>query len=688
MIDEVKYGPSTKIADIDFISARLANVLSSIGIKNLSDLKSFVGKNKTESLLKTRNFGHKSLEELRQLVSALETSDVLCGRESCDAWVCSDSQKYDKKADFANRIDELPVDTDDVIYIPNILLEDLGDNCDDLKFLLGLNIKSTSDLFLFCSKNHIAYLFKLYKTDAFKTSWALKIVALLTILWDRNKWTLLFDMFNDGIEHDFSLLPVPRPTTGLFSDVDESCLGEVTELVQRQFLTRLSSLSGRCQNVITSEMPCFGDVIIHSILYSKRYIRNCGKNTRDEINLLAINISNDIQNLSASPINPINALAALQQISYRCETDDEKKFITQFYNKYGHLPMFYLLASYISKSEDFFEKLYKYTYGIHCASISLRKVAKMLDKTYERCRYLISTSNLYDKHPVKNESIMNLEYWESYHLEDVLYLTPNSPIYKRVIESECLTQLSFVGFGYLCKLLLPFRFISVDGNNYFFSKQVVECCDIKAALVDVAQALSRKVTQDVTIPIAKFLNDRWSKTCDLKKKDISKMLSVIILENFDVQIDKYHRITVRQNAIDVATELYEIIKANKHPMVLEDILTEFNNKHPQIRFTKPERIRYCLTHDDRIRPIGKSACYSLREWNFYIGTIRDLICDTLSKSSRPLTAKELHAHINKVYDTTPRNIRSSIVCDKLGRFVLLNGGYIGLASKEYPGEFY
>ena len=110
MIDEVKYGPSTKIADIDFISARLANVLSSIGIKNLSDLKSFVGKNKTESLLKIRNFGHKSLEELRQLVSALETSEVLCGRESCDAWVCSDSQKYDKKAEFASRIANTPIE--------------------------------------------------------------------------------------------------------------------------------------------------------------------------------------------------------------------------------------------------------------------------------------------------------------------------------------------------------------------------------------------------------------------------------------------------------------------------------------------------------------------------------------------------------------------------------------------------
>ena len=663
-LSQISYN-DIKIRDIG--SVRLTNALASIGIHTLDALLRFIKDNGVELLLRVRNFGKNSLCEIYQILESFHISE-----ENIDSIL--NGGYVDSQIDT----EILPVDDDETVYIPNIPLVNLGDNCDGIKELASQNINSTVDLFEYCNNHNFT---DLYRTNAFSKDITHKIISLLALMQDRSRWSELQNMIVGTWDKRLALSPVARPIKGLFANIEEEHLDETIELIQQHYLTSVESLSVRAQNVIKSEIPYFGDAIIISLLYSERYkyFRNCGRQTWEEIKLFAIKFCNEIRTITSAPFDELRLLIALNKISYAQGRGD--LFISKFYRDNGYLPMFYILASYLVNSDNRAEKLYRAAYGILCSPLHMRDIAKQYGLTYERVRQIIASAK------VEYKNLILLTNWQTYRIEDYLYLSSISPLYHDVQVCEDLEELSIEGFGYLCKLLYPFTHIIVKDNHYFFAQRLLNCFDIKSALTDIENTLSKKVAKDTEIPITIFVDSYWINAPSFEPIEVIKMLCEIISDNFEVKIDDNYRITIFQNTIDVSSELHDIINANGDSMNIDDIFVAFKEKYPEHKYSEASQLRPYLAKDERICPIGKTSCYTLLKWDTFTGTLKDLIYNTLLDSEVPLTAEDICEIIHETYDTSPKSIRSTVVSDKSGKFIFFKKGYIGVNTKEYSSVY-
>lgn len=663
-LSQISYN-DIKIRDIG--SVRLTNALASIGIHTLDALLRFIKDNGVEFLLRVRNFGKNSLCEIYQILESFHISE-----ENIDSIL--NGGYVDSQIDT----EILPVDDDETVYIPNIPLVNLGDNCDGIKELASQNINSTVDLFEYCNNHNFT---DLYRTNAFSKDITHKIISLLALMQDRSRWSELQNMIVGTWDKRLVLSPVARPIKGLFANIEEEHLDETIELIQQHYLTSVERLSVRAQNVIKSEIPYFGDAIIISLLYSERYkyFRNCGRQTWEEIKLFAIKFCNEIRTITSTPFDELRLLIALNKISYAQGRED--LFISKFYRDNGYLPMFYILASYLVNSDNRAEKLYRAAYGILCSPLHMRDIAKQYGLTYERVRQIIASAK------VEYKNLILLTNWQTYRIEDYLYLSSRSPLYHDVQVCENLEELSVEGFGYLCKLLYPFTHIIVKDNHYFFAQRLLDCFDIKSALIDIENTLSKKVAKDTEIPITIFVDSYWINAPLFEPIEVIKMLCEIISDNFEVKIDDNYRITIFQNTIDVSSELHDIINANGDSMNIDDIFVAFKEKYPEHKYSEASQLRPYLAKDERICPIGKTSCYTLLKWDTFTGTLKDLIYNTLLDSEVPLTAEDICEIIHETYDTSPKSIRSTVVSDKSGKFIFFKKGYIGVNTKEYSSVY-
>ena len=663
-LSQISYN-DIKIRDIG--SVRLTNALASIGILTLDALLRFIKDNGVEFLLRVRNFGKNSLCEIYQILESFHISE-----ENIDSIL--NGGYVDSQIDT----EILPVDDDETVYIPNIPLVNLGDNCDGIKELASQNINSTVDLFEYCNNHNFT---DLYRTNAFSKDITHKIISLLALMQDRSRWSELQNMIVGTWGKRLVLSPVARPIKGLFANIEEEHLDETIELIQQHYLSSVERLSVRAQNVIKSEIPYFGDAIIISLLYSERYkyFRNCGRQTWEEIKLFAIKFCNEIRTITSAPFDELRLLIALNKISYAQGRGD--LFISKFYRDNGYLPMFYILASYLVNSDNRAEKLYRAAYGILCSPLHMRDIAKQYGLTYERVRQIIASAK------VEYKNLILLTNWQTYRIEDYLYLSSRSPLYHDVQVCENLEELSVEGFGYLCKLLYPFTHIIVKDNHYFFAQRLLDCFDIKSALIDIENTLSKKVAKDTEIPITIFVDSYWINAPLFEPIEVIKMLCEIISDNFEVKIDDNYRITIFQNTIDVSSELHDIINANGDSMNIDDIFVVFKEKYPEHKYSEASQLRPYLAKDERICPIGKTSCYTLLKWDTFTGTLKDLIYNTLLDSEVPLTAEDICEIIHETYDTSPKSIRSTVVSDKSGKFIFFKKGYIGVNTKEYSSVY-
>ena len=663
-LSQISYN-DIKIRDIG--SVRLTNALASIGILTLDALLRFIKDNGVEFLLRVRNFGKNSLCEIYQILESFHISE-----ENIDSIL--NGGYVDSQIDT----EILPVDDDETVYIPNIPLVNLGDNCDGIKELASQNINSTVDLFEYCNNHNFT---DLYRTNAFSKDITHKIISLLALMQDRSRWSELQNMIVGTWGKRLVLSPVARPIKGLFANIEEEHLDETIELIQQHYLSSVERLSVRAQNVIKSEIPYFGDAIIISLLYSERYkyFRNCGRQTWEEIKLFAIKFCNEIRTITSAPFDELRLLIALNKISYAQGRGD--LFISKFYRDNGYLPMFYILASYLVNSDNRAEKLYRAAYGILCSPLHMRDIAKQYGLTYERVRQIIASAK------VEYKNLILLTNWQTYRIEDYLYLSSRSPLYHDVQVCENLEELSVEGFGYLCKLLYPFTYIIVKDNHYFFAQRLLDCFDIKSALIDIENTLSKKVAKDTEIPITIFVDSYWINAPLFEPIEVIKMLCEIISDNFEINIDDNYRITIFQNTIDVSSELHDIINANGDSMNIDDIFVAFKEKYPEHKYSEASQLRPYLAKDERICPIGKTSCYTLLKWDTFTGTLKDLIYNTLLDSEAPLTAEDICEIIHETYDTSPKSIRSTVVSDKSGKFIFFKKGYIGVNTKEYSSVY-
>lgn len=662
------------------VSVRLYNAFGSNGINTLEDLIIYIKDKGIKNLLKLNRVGIKSINEIDELFNRFNISEEDIYSYNPEIGL---TEKYEipqtlniSKGELIEQ-DANPNDN----RIPNLLIDNIKISSGIRKRLNAKGIHSTAELISYCRSCGLANLCEIGKYDSL---FIRELSYLLNILQDKSRWNELSRFMKSGNRNQLPLCEVTTSSIGIFPNISEDEQRYAYQTIQNYYISNLTSLSTGARQIIKGQIPTFVELLFYVyLLCDKPYglLKNCGKTKWVEIRSYSGRILNEINRINTHTPQNLAIAVLMGDISYQCYDEDEEGFIKEHYSTFGHLPMFYILSYYFLRSEKRFEIIYRNAYGILCEQIDLRNIAKTLGVTFERVRQIVSGNK------INNQNIVKLSNWKNYQIGDILYLSKRSGIYKEVRINENLDALSFVGFGYLCKLLVPLTHISINDNHYFFALKLQVHFDINGAIEDIKNTLSKKVARDVILPISIFMDGYWKGDPDFEPDEIIKILREIIIDNFDVDIDDNHRITIHQNSIDIFSELYQIIKENGKPISINDIFIEFKKKYPNHKYYSASQLRPYLLKDERICPKGKTSCYALTEWNIYTGTIKDLIYETLFKSDLPLTAEELCVLIHDIYETSPKSVRSTVVADKGGKFIFFKNGYIGLKSKSYPDEY-
>ena len=414
-------------------------------------------------------------------------------------------------------------------------------------------------------------------------------------------------------------------------------------------------------------------------------LRYCGKKTYDELNPFIINLYIYISSLFTESSE--DAEKTLLKNTYPFLLEDEISFVMNFKKRMSHLPMFYILYNYLIRSNSRIERIFCRYYGLGTESESLKDISKSMNLTFERCRQLIAKNNL-QKNP-----LITSDEWNHYKfLDDILFY--NTYDYKGLLSDEGLEHLSMFSFMGVCSLIKDIRICKIgrSGNTsykeYYMSGVLDDSFDLKNSIKDIESTLNKRCTEDVKLPITAFIDSYWLKEPSFNKSKVEDIIIHIITEDYGIELGEDKILYLQQNAIDRSEEIYKIIEEYGKPMHINQIREALISRYPELSDMTIENVRTQTLKHPHIEPLGKSSTYAIDKWELYIGTIRDLLYDILSVEKEPMYIEDLYNEVSLIYpDTSIKSITSTMVSDKLERFVRFVGSYYGVAGKIYNEEY-
>lgn len=658
-------------------SVRLTNALRHEEILTVKDLLLHISEYGIDSLKNLRNIGRKSQKELDEII----TNIIQFIPQSEDDRPVEIDDNKDSSLE-RHKLTIIP-NSSSFVGIPKFSIHNLAISNSTSLYLQSQDIHWTNELYEYCKTHSLADLYN----QKLKSISIDEIVELASILTDRQTQSKLVSKLKGEINLKQLLGEFAFYFDESFIEISKEDSVVINMVLQKYYTSKLDAISTRTNSIIKKYNLTHRDLYVLHLL-PKTYVhdvscpKQCGINSWSEIIKLSKDINDKLRELIG--INTDELQMSLISICFPTIGHNQKiaKIIHNHYYEYGYLPMFYILAKHICTSGDRFESIYKYTYGIFCEQLNMFDIATLLDLSRERVRQILS-----NKIGFNVAEITDVDKYAPYDLLSKYYISKNDELYSRVVDREGLETLSFYAFGYLVNLIMPVKHYQVKYNHYFFTQRLLDCFDIKSALTDIENTLSKKVAKDTEIPITIFVDSYWINAPSFEPIEVIKMLCEIISDNFEVKIDDNYRITIFQNTIDVSSELHDIINANGDSMNIDDIFVAFKEKYPEHKYSEASQLRPYLARDERICPIGKTSCYTLLKWDTFTGTLKDLIYNTLLDSEVPLTAEDICEIIHETYDTTPKSIRSTVVSDKSGKFIFFKKGYIGVNTKEYSSVY-
>ena len=353
-------------------------------------------------------------------------------------------------------------------------------------------------------------------------------------------------------------------------------------------------------------------------------------------------------------------------------TEEQVGFVTDFHNQYRHYPMFFLLRERLAKSEDRLDRIFAMATGI-CDGhpMNLAEIGKDMECTRERVRQLM------EKAP---KNLFGDKEWLHYQFDNTLVIAEVDDLYLNVVDHEKV-NIPFESFAQVCIEGFPLKAIKVNDMRFLVNKR------LSSQIIDIACREVNKQNKRIRSGIDSIpIDDLLKEIPDDMKDDYKQAIPIIISKAYGLYVDKNGNIILPPNGVDVVYELSEILREKGRPMSLVELFAELAQRCPDVRYKKPEQIKEKILHSGTIKPIGKSARYTLAEWtDVYKGSIRDLVADILKKSKAPMHIDEIMEKVLQAYPYTNKNsVTSSLGSDK-ERFVLCGNGYYGLKKRKYRG---
>ncbi len=363
------------------------------------------------------------------------------------------------------------------------------------------------------------------------------------------------------------------------------------------------------------------------------------------------------------------SLRLLIQYKFPFLLNDATEFVFKHYTETQTYPLFYILLQYLRNSNIREYQIFNMRFGIQNSEIkTLDEIACEFKLSRERIRQILAKPFL------KGIPFRKIDEWEQYSDKQILLFTPKSEYYKAIMESEQL-HIPFEAFAQLyCSL---FSFTYNDNFEYVvlskYADVVKEACSILTAFQ------KNNFSEDTYIPYSAIFQKKKFQSCtatDLILNGVAKFLEIPTVND---------TFFFEQNFIDVEKEVFDFLYDKGEPVHIDYIQKYLQEKYSGYHLALPT-LKSKIRGSVKICPIGKTSMYKLSHWrNVYSGNIRDLIREIMKSRKLPIDIDELTDKVTDVFETTKKNIHSSISgCDD---FIPFGNGLYGLRGKVYPPEY-
>lgn len=254
---------------------------------------------------------------------------------------------------------------------------------------------------------------------------------------------------------------------------------------------------------------------------------------------------------------------------------------------------------------------------------------------------------------------------------------------REICEREGL-DIAFAVFARLVTLVADYKVYDVEGHSFLVASSVDDCDDVnvKYYIDGLKRLREERTSKERTVDPVDLIKLNTPR----RYKSVVRDMILYLAGIYGIEVTADGKLSVRQNSIDVESELYDILKRNGKPMSGQALLDAFKARYPDHRYDRVDQLRPYLIRRSRIRPIGKSSCYALSEWKMYCGTKTDLLVATLAAAATPLSLDTLCGVVEEhCGEQKERNVASLMSNDE--RFVRYGDDLFGLAAKDY-GEAY
>lgn len=393
------------------------------------------------------------------------------------------------------------------------------------------------------------------------------------------------------------------------------------------------------------------------------------------------------------------ALAIIRH-EYPGFSEADYHFIRSHQVQYGCYPRFFLLYTYLCRTEVRCELVYGLRYGIRTGrDCDLPSLAMEFGLTQERVRQLCE-----GRMPVCATELIQSEDWKHYEsLFSLPYLTDGTPEWLALRERERL-PLGLEPFHKLLALLgvrnldssetksvkvpkrtsYPYEFVNLYGVGVVVNRLVLPSLDILALAKQLKQFVEDRHEADTWYDLNRLLVG----VPRLERPMAQQLLATVVREVWHLSVDDKGRVLVPQNCVNLEKALVKILEKKGEPMSFEEISESFKALHPTYKYCL-SFIRSTLVHSEAVRAIGKTGMYGLSRWgHVYFGSIRDALVDLLSAEADPLPLPVIVERIKKVFPSTNlKSIRQTMEWDVKGRFVKFKGSFFGVSTKQYDERF-
>ena len=472
-------------------------------------------------------------------------------------------------------------------------------------------------------------------------------------------------------------------------------------LLGQYFLNLYNLLSVRARNVIKSTLNTVDFNTYKVKILDKGFdslkFRNAGALTINEIKSFNIKLEEKTAELSTNQISideefiQVITSISLKGIALECLLKYEHSFTTKefllftiFKNEY--LPKI-LKEQYYSAVKYFINKQYQPTTN--------SEIAEKLSLTIERVRQL--KIDLYPlilrffkfRKDVSQKIVSTLPYINL--SKDYIDLSKLHEQFCSKDYEDLQNEFAFEALSTLVEDFFSKVVIEEQQNLFLINNELYNCFNFPDLIELLKTKVDDKRDYDEAINFEGFIYQFLMKNCLQNFIRIKKVCEYLIENLFNFYINPEGDILFKRNTItSIPESIANIVRDNGSPIHIKDITIKLQKLLPEKDITE-SKVRGNILRISNIISFGRTSTYGLKEWEteqkgIRGGTIKKIVIDLLSISSKPLHISEITEEVNKFRQTNKLSVLGNLKLDTNKTFIFYRNEFVGLKSKSYSKD--